>query len=269
VTPGVEGVGPVAIDRKRCLVLLADATVGHPSTVTAKVDGTDITVTLDVRETSLAVQLFYGGPLRGGDEARNVASIYGGTIAFAGSPTIEGTHRPKVAVSCSHVLAISTNNQILSPLFGVCMDLLYAYPVPYGGQWVDLAFATIRVGTVHKDNTIKGLGELQGVRQPTFRSKVYKYGLGTGLTSGRDLGMVWRKLGGSADPNLYLVRTVSGNFSGFGDSGAAIVDKDRNFLGLVVAGIPAIKGERYYISALPEGEDRVDRDLSAFHIKLT
>lgn len=102
--------------------------------------------------------------------------------------------------------------------------------------------------------------------------RVMKYGANSGLTVGRDKGLVWRALDNQNPSALYLVRMVNGgsfvNFSGVGDSGAAVVDADRKLLGIILGGIPSNPIERWYLPVTPEGETPVDRDLSTFTLAL-
>jgi hypothetical protein len=113
---------------------------------------------------------------------------------------------------------------------------------------------------------VRGLGTITGVRQPISGDRLSKYGWTTHLTSGLDLGTYMVELDPDNLPGQrFLVRRVSGRFADEGDSGAAILDRDRKLVGLVIAGKDVVD-QTYYTQALPQGEMPVNANLSVFTV---
>jgi hypothetical protein len=276
---GVSGIGPVDIDFNSG-VAMCDLYLQNTDTVLPSIEpiytGNETLIVRfpEIRRNVGGARLFAApltpyslpGRLRGGDACQNTILRQFGTIALAGDIRVQRIDFRDVCLSCRHVLFDPDNQTIESPRFGPCMDLLWANPVPEGGKWIDIAVAQLRNNSIYLPETVRALGSITGIRQPSVGTRVMKYGAGTGLTSGRDRGLVWRAVDSRNPGTLYLVRTVSGWFSDVGDSGAAVLDRDRNLLGIIFGGIPSVIGERWYLPALPEGEDPVDRSLSTFEI---
>ena len=112
-----------------------------------------------------------------------------------------------------------------------------------------------------RQNVIRGvLGGIKATKQPTTGIRVSKFGAATGLTSGRDGGIALKEVDHVSHPyEKFTVRVVQGPFSAKGDSGAAVLDADRNFVGIVFSGIT---NETYYLHALPNGQAPPDQNLS-------
>jgi len=286
---GISGVGPVIVNLDArtaiCNVYLERTGEQLPDTESVYTGETTFDVKLrypgePLRSATRNAMLFassragpgFPGKLRGGDACRNTAYRQFGTIAVTGNFRMEGTNYTDVALSCQHVLYHSTNRTIDTPRFGNCMELAWASQVPSQGKWTDVAVARIRNSSIHYPKRLRALGGIIGVRQPRAGIRVMKYGAGTGLTAGLDKGLVWRALDAQDPASLYLIRTVDGgsrfSFSGIGDSGAAVVDSDRNFLGIVLGGIPGLPQERWYLPVTPDGEQPIDQELSTFTLKL-
>jgi hypothetical protein len=199
----------------------------------------------------------YSGPLMGGDAIWNDAARQWGTITFAaaaGSPIeIEGKSCANQSITCSHVLSFQGPDDVSTTLYSQSMKLGWATDPPNGTKWIDLAGADIKAGVPFSPLEVRGLRHIKGAKQPQVGIRVSKYGATTGLTSGRDLGWAMRQLR-DGDPNQYGVRVVSGYFANVGDSGAPVLDADRNFLGLVVSGVPTEIDKTYYVPVLPRGQ---------------
>ncbi|NJM29256.1 MAG: hypothetical protein HC855_03255 [Rhizobiales bacterium] len=223
----------------------------------------------------------YAGPLRGGDPiwdltgARPTGLVDYGTVAFVADGTrnltVEGRCIANQAVTCSHVLNIPDLTRTDSTTnFPKCASLTWdtdPFAAPNGQTWIDLAGAALDAGVPTAPYEVRGLGEITGVKQPSAGIRVSKYGAASGLTSGKDLGICYALLHETSDGSKYWgwVRAVSGYFQTVGDSGAAILDEDRNLVGLVVAGTSE-KDENYYIQAVPDGQATSVANISAFKV---
>jgi len=275
---GIWGIGPVFIDEDGtadCIVRMNVGGVDLSDPVFVYTGRRTLVVTLRCETHSRlnAANLFVGGPaprifpgrLRGGDYCQNTAWCGYGTISFFSSVRIDGRQFDHACVSCAHVLQHPQNTDVEAGPFGVCMTVEWASPLPDAGKWTDVAVAK-PYNRIADELVVRGLGKIQGMRQPAAGDIVLKYGATTGLTAGLDFGLVWRAIDHTAPTTLYLVRTVWGNFSAVGDSGAAVLDQSRNLLGLVVGGIPGLRGEQWYLPVLPEGEAPPDSELSALRL---
>ncbi len=147
----------------------------------------------------------------------------------------------------------ASGKKISTPKYADSMELAWR-EAPSATHWVDVAGADIVAGTPVTHREIRGLEKIKAARQPTDGIRVSKYGATTGLTSGKDLGRAWRVIDESVSMDKYYVRLVSGLFSERGDSGAAVLDAERNFVGMIIAGQPNVPGEKYYLHALPKDE---------------
>jgi hypothetical protein len=287
---GVTGIGPFNARNGSLTVLYAqekdtkipdaiEVTLSNKKTITLKL--------VAKQESKPAVLLFsslpappwqYSGPLMGGDPLWNDASPdIAGTITFAvpqTSPiTIEGNACSNQSITCHHVLGGSGGSGRTSTTrYPASMKLKWEITPPTGTKWIDIASAEIKPGTPYSPLEIRGLRKIKGVKQPASGIRVSKYGRTTGLTSGRDLGWVLLQPT-TTNPDSFWLRCVSGYFADVGDSGAAVLDADRNLVGIVVSGRPGVVNETYYIQALPRGQRPSPRasgaaaaDLSCFEI---
>lgn len=207
--------------------------------------------------------LQYSGPLMGGDPVWNDVATQWGTISFAAPAgsgiTVEGMDCAGRILTCNHVLDFPRSATASTPHFPQSMYLKWNIVPPVGTKWIDLAGADIDASVPYKALETRGLGAITGVRRSRKGDRVSKYGATTGLTSGRDLGWGWRAT--TSDPTPYLVKVVSGYFGAEGDSGAPVLDADRNLVGLVVSGIPGSIDETYFMQAsrTPSGPLGLDR----------
>lgn len=267
---GVRGIGPINAERTSVKILLAGDEHGDlPARIETtlsnkKTFGLELRF---VRNAKSAILLAgpvpkpwqYSGPLMGGDPIWNDVANQWGTITFtagAGSPIeIEGKSCANQSVTCSHVLDFGGPYDVSTTRYPQSMKLSWVTAPPNGTKWVDLSGADILPGVAFSPLEVRGLRHIKGVKQPQTSIRVSKYGATTGLTSGRDLGWAMVQLW-DGDTNLYGVRVVSGYFADVGDSGAPVLDADRNFLGLVVSGVPDKIDETYYVPVLPKGQPR-------------
>ena len=280
---GIRGVGPLN-DQKTILTIVVDSksdaivpeflelTLSNKKTVTLKL--------LVKRSDSGAILLAgpvpppwqYSGPMMGGDPVWNDAATQWGTITFAvgqGSAVeIEGNSCSNQALTCSHVLDFSGSVGASTTRYPGALKVQWLTNPPVGNKWIDVAGADILPGNSFTPLKVRGLGGIKGVRRPVSGMRVSKYGATTGLTSGRDLGWVSLQLGsaGSQPASSYLVRQVSGYFALEGDSGAPVLDAQRNLLGLVLAGNPGAVDETYYIPAWPRAVGPAPANRSYFEI---
>jgi hypothetical protein len=265
----VRGIGPINAERTCIKILLADD--GHidlPERIEATLSNKrTLGLKLDIVRNAEPARLLlgpmpqpwqYSGPMMGGDPIWNDVARQWGTITFAaaaGSPVeIEGKSCANQSVTCSHVLYFNGPDDVSTTLYSQSMKLGWATDPPNGTKWIDLAGADIRAGVPFSSLEVRGLRHIKGCVQPQAGIRVSKYGATTGLTSGRDLGWATRKIQVGTKVYDIGVRAVSGYFAREGDSGAPVLDADRNFLGLVVSGRPGVLDDCFYLPAVPVGQ---------------
>jgi hypothetical protein len=267
-TKGITGIGPIDAEGATCKVLFNEQNDGAvPGSVEVMLSNKrNVAVKIIVvRDDTPAVLLSgpvprpwqYSGPLMGGDPIWNDVASQWGTITFAAHAAsaieIEGNPCANQSVTCSHVLDFGGPAGVSTTRYPNSMKLNWVTKPPSGNRWIDVAGADMRPGASCSALEVRGLRAIKGVLQPTKGIRVSKYGATTGLTSGRDLGWTLRQLS-PHDANFYWVRQVGGYFAKVGDSGAPVLDANRNLVGLVVSGKPGQKDETYYIQVLPKGE---------------
>lgn len=289
---GVTGIGPVDLASGTVTVLYAaerDANIPEALEV-ALSNKRSVTLKINAKREKTSARLLFGavsrhpwqysGPLMGGDPLWNDASPnIVGTISFAvpqgSAMTLEGKACANQSITCNHVLENSGGSRSTSTtIYPASMTVDWTIQPPVGTRWPDLGGAELKAGTPYAPLEVRGLRKIKGVKQPSKGIRVSKYGRTTGLTSGRDLGWVQRVLTQTpTTPPLFWVRRVSGYFADVGDSGASVLDADRNLVGIVVSGQPGSVDETYYIQALPRGETPSPRatgaavaDLSCFEV---
>ena len=264
----IRGIGPINAERTSIKILLAD---DGPADLPERIETTlsnkrTVGLKLNIVRNAKPARLLlgpmpqpwqYSGPLMGGDAIWNDMARQWGTITFAaaaGSPVeIEGKSCANQSITCSHVLYFQGPDDVSTTLYSQSMKLGWATEPPNGTKWIDLAGADILAGVPFSPLEVRGLRHIKGVKQPQAGIRVSKYGATTGLTSGRDLGWATVQLR-EGDPICYGVKVVSGYFADVGDSGAPVLDADRNFLGLVVSGVPDKIDETYYLPVVPKGQ---------------
>jgi len=187
------------------------------------------------------------GPLTGGDAIWVTATPNDfGTLAFAANslrvsdaPASAANPVPAVPnaqLSCNHVLA---NGGAVPPAsistvsFPGAFNLFQSLPV----NTLDAAIAvSVNSATSIATGRIRGLGRLTGVERPFTGMRVYKYGARTGLTTG----IVGSVLGLTVAPGvIFNVFQIANGFACVHDSGAAVVNRQRRFVGLVFRGSSA------------------------------
>jgi hypothetical protein len=273
----VTGIGPVDEEGNTCVVFMVGKDqVDIPKKLEIKLSNEkQQSVSLDFQEAEERAELFNGtfgfplplqhsGPMMGGDPIWNNNGAYFGTITFAadmGSPImIEGYSCANECVSCNHALYVAGQTTISTSKKKDSMSLTWNIVPPSGLFWIDVAGATINSGIPFTALEVRGLGGIKATKQPTTGIRVSKYGAATGLTSGRDGGIALKEVDHVSHPyEMFTVRMVQGPFSAKGDSGAAVLDADRNFVGIVFSGIT---NETYYLHALPNGQAPPDQNLS-------
>jgi hypothetical protein len=264
----IQGIGPISAERNSVKILLSDdGPTNLPTRVettlsSKKVFGLELRFVRNAKSARLLLGPMpqpwqYSGPLMGGDAIWNDVARQWGTITFAaaaGSPVeIAGKSCANQSITCSHVLYFDGPDVVSTTLYSQSMKLRWATVPPNGTKWIDIAGADIRAGVPFSSMEVRGLRHIKGVKQPQKGIRVSKYGATTGLTSGRDLGWAMVKLK-HGDQDLYGVRVVSGYFADVGDSGAPVLDADRNLLGMVVSGVPDKIDETYYVPVVPRGQ---------------
>jgi hypothetical protein len=221
----------------------------------------------------------HGGPIMGGDPIWHNKAGHWGTVAFALGPKdkvkVAGNDCAGHLITAHHVVNLGTEHKAVSVTDYVnTMTVEWQEPPPKSGdRWMDLAAVKIDDKLLELNHVpvrgleVRGLGRIQNVRQSRYGDRVYKYGATTGLTAGIDLGPALRDVDES-DSNhaMYWVRVVSGHFADNGDSGAAVLDGERNLVGIVVSGKPGIEDETYYIQALDSSMIPALQDMSAFTV---
>ncbi len=268
---GIRGIGPINAERTSIKILLADDGPADlpehiETTLSSKrTFGLKLNIVRNAKPARLLLGPMpqpwqYSGPLMGGDAIWNDMARQWGTITFAaaaGSPVeIEGKSCANQSITCSHVLYFQGPDDVSTTLYSQSMKLGWATDPPNGTKWIDLAGADIRAGVPFSPLEVRGLRHIKGVKQPQTGIRVSKYGATTGLTSGRDLGWSTRDI--LVGNKIYKigVRAVSGYFARRGDSGAPVLDADRNFLGLVVSGREGVLDDCFYLPAVPAGQTR-------------
>lgn len=273
--PNVIGVGPVGPGG--VTVTVSQASVAQsslPSAIQVTLpDGTSSEVKLDIVADERSPRLLSGpvpppfqhsGPLMGGDPLWNNDATQWGTISFAvaqgSSIQIEGNACENRAITCNHVLDFPTTTTASTTRYPDSMYLKWNIVPPLDDKWLDLAGAEIGYGVPYKPLEVRGLGIITGVRRSRKGRRVSKYGATTGLTSGVDLGWAKKQLH-FPDKTKYWVKVISGYFAREGDSGAAVLDANRNLVGLVVSGIPGALDQTYILQAsrTPGGPHTKDR----------
>ncbi len=280
---GVRGIGPVNEEGTHCVVLLEDKkNTELNNVVEVRLSNDDrLKIALVVGQDKGSAQLYmgfspppwqYSGRLMGGDPIWNEDAGQWGTITFAVSATsnitLEGIACANQSISCNHVLNVGAGSDVSTTNFPNTMKLAWhTNPPSPAGHWVDIGGAEFIVDVPFSHMKLHGLGKITGVKQPQTGIRVSKYGAVSGLTSGRDLGMALRIIDYKNHPkDFFLIRIVSGYFGTVGDSGSAVVDADRNLVGILVAGNPGHRDETYYIQAVPRGQISPNPKLSIFVI---
>ena len=274
----INGIGPVTDGQVSISVKhMDDGTSRLPKAVEVKLpNGKSATVKLLVTQDERPAQLLGGpnpppfrhaGPVMGGDPIWNDDATQWGTIAFAAPPgsgiKVEGNALEGLVLTCNHVLDFPNCTTASTPGFLSSMKLEWNLVPPDNGKWIDLASARIEGGAPYTSLEVRGLGVIKGVRRSRKHRRVSKYGATTGLTSGLDLGWALRAVTPN-DPTLYWVRQVSGYLGDVGDSGAPVMDAERNLVGLVVSGIPGVRNETYLMQASPTPSGPASADRSRF-----
>jgi hypothetical protein len=264
---GIKGVGPIDEASASCKVLLAGKkqrelpdevriTLSNKKTVILKLNYVEDSKPARLLAGPVPRPWQYSGPLMGGDPLWNDAADQWGTITFAADSRstleVEGYACANQSLTCSHVLNSGKTVSVSTTRYPNSMKVSWITDPPVNTKWIDLAGADMLTGVPFSPMEVRGLRAITGVRQPVPGIRVSKYGATTGLTSGRDLGWAEREVNDNG--KTYWVRLVSGYFALVGDSGAPVLDAERNFLGLVVSGIPGAVDETYYIPVLPDGE---------------
>jgi hypothetical protein len=278
---GVTGIGPLQDDGS-CLILVKEPQLlkNFPKEIeVSRTDQLSLTIKLTVEIDQVPSTLFlaftpppqHAGPLMGGDPIWNNKGSWWGTIAFAalaGSKIkIEGYACDNQCISCNHVLYHAGGDVVSTPNYSNSMKLKWSHP-PTGSTFVDLAGAELNSGIPAIELNVRGLQKINGAVQPTDGIRVLKYGATTGLTTGKDLGAAYREVDSVGHAGEYFwIRTVSGDFAEKGDSGAAVLDANRNLVGIVVGGKEGTPDEKYYMPVLPMGETPVNPSLSYFVIE--
>jgi hypothetical protein len=181
-------------------------------------------------------------PIVGGISVGILDKNVAGTIAFPayykGIPVI---------VSSSHVIAeegnASVGTRIIQPseIDGgnknhIIGWLLSSTNIRYPPETniVDGAIATLETDYSH---SILGIGEINGETEPRIGMVVRKMGRSSFLTKGIIIGVnaLVKVSGYSRGTAIFEDQIITAKVADFGDSGAAIVDKDNNVVGIINA----------------------------------
>lgn len=275
---GLQGVGPVENDRVTITFSKEGATFAKlPDMLeVTRADGARVRLKTDIRVEDTQARLFAGlsppfthsGPLMGGEGVWNDTASQWGTISFivptASGITVEGHPCAGMAVTCNHVLNVNGTKDASTVPHAQAMTMHWYIKPPVGQTWLDLAGADMRTAAF-KPLEVRGLGKITGVRRSRKGDRVSKYGATTGLTSALDGGWGLRVLN-SPSTALYYVKVVAGRFGDVGDSGAPVMDADRNLVGIIVSGTISGRRETYFIQASRTPSLANAKDLSRFVI---
>lgn len=182
-------------------------------------------------------------------------TFYASQVTFFGDDGTQHGPFENVCVGCAHVMQLemgSLNDILTAPGYPNGLALQWVHPEidrhPVV-NWADVAVANFVGEFPRRPGTslnIFGLGAVNviGSQQDSEIFRV-KFGAGSGLTGGYELGLVLRRLpDGLGD--LYMLRAVSGRFCSRGDSGAAVLDDENNLLGIVIGGASEVD-ENWYV----------------------
>jgi hypothetical protein len=183
-------------------------------------------------------------PVMGGVSVGVLGKKVAGTLTFP-AYTINGL---PVIVSASHVIAdegkAPAGTKIIQPSMidggnesNVIGSLYYATPIQYSNaNLVDGAVALLNPN-VYYSHSVLGVGRINGEAEPYVGMSIKKVGRTTYLTEGRVLAVdgmikVSGYHGGTAILSDQIIATA---FSRQGDSGAPVLDKDNNIVGMLTA----------------------------------
>ena len=284
--------GPIKDDEEsqvlRCEVLLESlADFDVPSSQRIATRSGDFGVELDLREgppatlyacpdgfTPAPIPDTPTGPLRGGDAIWPSNTLYDdvsgtpctwGTIAFVARHIRirDGAivrQFENACVSCSHILSRSESATVNEPVstleYPNQLSLEWWRPIKQQAHLIDVAVASFPSSIPANYREVRGLGLISGVRQPFDGVSLVKFGARTGLSRGRDLGVA--QVTFDYTQRAHFIRVVSAGFSLIHDSGSAVLDADRNLVGLLVGGDGTYT---YYIPAAQMHENSIDPNL--------
>jgi len=185
-----------------------------------------------------------GAPFMGGDGCWPVAAPYGwGTIALA-------AHKIKIrsgtgagntisvtdgCLSCGHIFGwqAKKGDVISAPGFPNAMTFEGALPVVGAARPVDAALAKLTDRSQAILGAVRGFGDINGVKAPTTGMWISKNGAKSTVTAGLDKGPITIS---TSDNHIFKgVRRASPGLICCHDSGAAILDQKKRFVGMAFA----------------------------------
>lgn len=198
--------------------------------------------------------------IEGGDPIWHPANGWG-TIAFARARIKfrdhqnNGRHLRNVVMGCNHILALLDKGVGNSPINSFRSTSMFAldywWPVTNPAvDPVDVAFATGPSLTDYIPASVRGLGKITGIGTVTPGDRVFKCGAATSITTGIDGDKEYVNIP-SYGRHVNLRRVPPG-FADVGDSGSAVLNKNNELVGIVVAGRETASGiVSYYLPIIP------------------
>lgn len=201
------------------------------------------------------------GPVLGGEAIWHVALGAWGTLALTATRIRIQNDAGAVCdirnacLSNNHILALSdgaaVGDSIQCPGRPAFAGLRCWLPISNTPKPVDAALGEMANPADASLGVVRGIGRVNGVRSPRRNLQIQKSSRRTGVTFGKDLGATNIVVGGTVYRGM---RVASSGLSCCHDSGAAILDMTRRFVGLLFAGdaVSCANGPvSYYIPALP------------------
>ncbi len=174
--------------------------------------------------------IYQPGPADGGTAADKIGTLYGFVpIDFGG-----GTTPPPTEPTCPIAKFVAKVINVFAYIVGSSHRLLAHRPLA-GTNIVDAALA-LPTEEIIKD--IVQIGVPVGVVDPVLGTSIQKYGRTTSYTTGEilQLGTTISVDYGASGVATFHDQIVAGNMSAGGDSGSAVLDMDKNLVGLLFAG---------------------------------
>jgi hypothetical protein len=203
------------------------------------------------------------GPTTGGDPIWHGENGWG-TLALASPQITIVDHTgqqnivPDAMLGCNHILGLLDQAQP-GDAIGLyrtpgSATLKYFWPVKDAAvDPVDVALAELSTPANTLMREVRGLGPVTGVAAPIRHERLFKCGARTSITTALDDGWGVLLTPQYGKPAVILRKTRP-DFAGIGDSGAAVLNRARELVGIVIAGRLMPHGlVTYYLPTLPLG----------------
>ena len=228
-------------------------------------------------DCQLPIPLPLPGPVLGGEAIWHVALGAWGTLALTATRIQMKNDAGAVCdvrnacLSNNHILALSdgavVGDTIQSPGRPAFATLRCWLPVSNTAKPVDAALGAVNNAADTSFGVVRGIGKITGVLSPRKNLRIQKSSRRTGVTSGQDLGPINITVGNMVYRGM---RVASPGLACCHDSGSAILDLRRRFVGLLFAGDGVsctANPHSYYIPALPWSA-APDPSIDALHISI-